>query len=303
MILRFLRVRLGDTAGEGMDAIGSRYHKNIVIDHCSASWSVDECVSVYRAEDVTVQWCLIAESLIYNWGYNSNYGGEGDVRINLVNNVYKPGPATRESVRTRLANPYGSDEGPGGRERWWIAGNLVVGAPRVTADNWLGVHPDDGLSLDGLRAGGPFEIAPIHTDRAEVAYRRVLEHVGAFLPRRDVHDERILAEVESGTATYGGAYGDGLGIIDSQETVGGWPELDAGQPPPDSDRDGMPDGWELRYGLDPGDAADGAGDADDDGYTNLEEFLNMTDPTVYVDYTNPANNRFSWDVESPDATR
>ena len=107
--------------------------------------------------------------------------------------------------------------------------------------------------------------------------------------------------MESGTATYGGAYGDGLGIIDSQETVGGWPELDPGQPPPDSDHDGMPDGWELRYGLAPVDAADGAGDADGDGYTNLEEFLNVTDPTVYVDYTNPANNRFSWDVESPGA--
>lgn len=159
---------------------------------------MDECVSVYRVEDVTVQWCLIAESLyqsvhekghhgfggiwggkgvsyhhnllahhssrnpriagnesyvqrvdlrnnvVYNWGYNSNYGGEGDVRINLVNNVYKPGPATRESVRSRLANPYGSDEGPGGRERWWISGNLVVGAPRVTADNcsWEVESPD-----------------------------------------------------------------------------------------------------------------------------------------------------------------
>ena len=50
---------------------------------------------------------------------------------------------------------------------------------------------------------------------------------GPFLPRRDVHDERIVAEVESGTATYGGTYGEGLGIIDSQETVGGWPNLAA----------------------------------------------------------------------------
>ena len=355
VILRFLRVRLGDTTGEDMDAIGSRYHKNIIIDHCSASWSVDECVSVYRGEDVTVQWCLISESLresvhdkgahgfggiwggqrasyhhnllahhssrnpriagrepftqfvdlrnnvIYNWGYNSVYGGEGDVRINLVNNVFKPGPATRENVRARVANPYEGDEGPEGLERWWIAGNLVIGAPDVTADNWLGVHPDKNFPLDHFRAKGPFEVAPVRTDSAALAYRRVLKHVGAFLPRRDAHDERIVAEVESGTTTYGGTYGEGLGIIDSQETVGGWPDLAAGQPPPDTDHDGMPDAWETRYALDPDDPADGPVDGDDDGYTNLEEFLNATDPTVYVDYTDPANNHFSWEIEQTDS--
>ena len=352
VILRFLRVRLGDTAGREMDAIGSRYHKNIIIDHCSASWSVDECVSVYRSKDVTVQWCLISESLresvhgkgahgfggiwggqrvsyhhnllahhssrnpriaggnpavqwvdlrnnvIYNWGYNSVYGGEGDVRINLVNNVFKPGPATREKVRTRLANPYKDDEGPQGLERWWIADNLVVGAPDVTADNWLGVHPAKDLPLERLRADGPFEIAPVRTDSAALAYRRVLDHVGAILPHRDAHDARIIKEVASGTATYGGTYGEGSGIIDSQKTVGGWPHLAPGQPPADTDRDGMPDAWESQHALNPADPADGPTDRDNDGYTNLEEFLNATDPTVYVDYNDPANNRFSWEIKS-----
>jgi len=351
VVLRFLRVRLGDTAGRQMDAIGSRYHKSIILDHCSASWSVDECVSVYRGEDMTVQWCLISESLyqsahekghhgfggiwdgkrvsyhhnllahhssrnpriggrepfvqkvdlrnnvIYNWGYNSCYGGEGDVRINLVNNVYKPGPGTRENVRARLANPYEGDEGPEGLERWWIAGNLAIGAPDVTADNWLGVHPDNGLSVDRFRADGPFAVAPVRTDSAALAYQRVLERVGAFLPRRDAHDERILGEVRSGRAAYGGSYGEGSGIIDSQEEVGGWPELPPGEPPPDADHDGMPDTWEKRHGLDPDDPTDGADDRDGDGYTNLEEFLNATDPAVFVDYRSPANNRFSWDIE------
>ncbi len=352
VIVRFLRVRLGDTSEKDMDAIGSRYHKNIIIDHCSASWSIDECVSLYRGENITVQWCLISESLresthikgahgfggiwggkrasyhhnllahhssrnpriagrepfvqlvdlrnnvIYNWGYNSCYGGEGDVRINLVNNVYKPGPATRENVRARLTNPYEGDEGPEGLERWWIAGNLVMGAPDVTADNWLGVHPGNDLPINHFRAEGPFEIAPIHTDSAARAYQRVLEHVGAILPSRDTYDKRIVAEVESGTATYGGSYGEGSGIIDSQKTVGGWPELASGQPPADTDRDGMPDAWEKRYALNPADPADGPKDRDNDGYTNLEEYLNATNPTVYIDYSDPANNRFSWDIES-----
>lgn len=157
VIVRYLRIRPGDTSGKELDALGGRSGENIIIDHCSASWSIDECVSIYSgARNVTVQWCLISESLyqslhgkghhgfggiwggqdaswhhnllahhssrnprvvgksigdqfldlrnnvIYNWGYNSCYGGDGDVRVNLINNVYKPGPATREDVRARM---------------------------------------------------------------------------------------------------------------------------------------------------------------------------------------------------------
>ena len=42
----------------------------------------------------------------------------------------------------------------------------------------------------------------------------------------------------------------------------------------------MPDQWEQIYGLNPNDAGDGSLDADGDGYTNLEEFLNGTNPRV-----------------------
>ena len=63
-------------------------------------------------------------------------------------------------------------------------------------------------------------------------------------------------------------------MINSQAQVGGWPPL-AGEPPPkDSDHDGMPDAWEKSHARDPTDAHDGNGDRDNDGYTNLEEYLN-----------------------------
>ena len=52
----------------------------------------------------------------------------------------------------------------------------------------------------------------------------------------------------------------------------------------------MPDEWELKFKLNPQDAADAAQDKDKDGYTNVEEYLNGTDPTVFVDYTKPENN-------------
>ena len=72
--------------------------------------------------------------------------------------------------------------------------------------------------------------------------------------------------------------------------MGGWPELKSLPAPPDSDGDGMADEWESKFGLDPKNAGDNSQDNDKDGYTNFEEFLNGTDPTVFVDYTKPGNN-------------
>ncbi len=344
VIIRYLRVRPGDTADVELDAFGGREGENIIVDHCSMSWSIDECVSIYSgARNVTVQWCLMSESLyqsvhvkgnhgfggiwggknaswhhnllahhssrnprivgksvgeqlvdlrnnvVYNWGYNSTYGGDGDVRVNLINNVYKPGPATREGVRARLANPSQGSQ----PNNWWIAGNLAVGSPDVTANNWRGIYPASGVAADVLRAIEPFEVAPVTTHAASEAFELVLTHAGATLPRRDPLDARIVDETRTGTARFGGSYdarfddtsdGGGRGIIDSQKTVGGWPELHPAPALADADHDGMPDDWERRFGLDPNDPSDGPQDKDGDGYTNLEECLNGTGPAEFVDY-------------------
>ena len=229
-------------------------------------------------------------NVLFNWGYESCYGGEahqkGDRRqppikhstINMVANYFKPGPATRSDVRARIAKP--SSRGDGDSGNWYVAENYVDGSPEVTMDNWAGMA---GSSFIKLTA--PWEAMPIRQQSSQDAYLAVLEHAGCSLPKRDSIDRRIIEEVRSGTATHGKN-----GIIDRPDDVGGWPNLEAAEPPQDSDQDGMPDEWEKNHGFDANNAADNSSDKDGDGYTNVEEYLNSTDPNEPVDYTKPENN-------------
>ena len=332
VIVRHLRVRLGDETKAELGTVDVFDSQNVIVDHCSVTWAIDECFSVTGLEsrNITVQWCIIAEglnrsfhpkgehghgsllrsggggmtlhhnvyahnysrsprpgsypdspgllldfrnNLIYNWGKDAGYSGEHRLRMNYVNNYLKPGPSTRESQR-RYAFSVG-----GTKNSIFIAGNHLDGYPDATEDNWLMVRPSSRLrgmegwdgDLRGIaRAPRPHPAPPIALQSPEDAYRSILRGVGATLPARDALDRRLVREIKTGTGT----------IIDSQDEVGGWPQLRSGRAPRDSDLDGMPDRWERRHRLLVGDPADNAGDADGDGYTNIEEYLNGTDPQV-----------------------
>jgi Bacterial TSP3 repeat len=98
-------------------------------------------------------------------------------------------------------------------------------------------------------------------------------------------DARIVDQVRTGKTQFGKN-----GIIAAPEDVGRWPEYKSDPAPLDNDHDGMPDEWEKKHGLNPNDPSDAAQDRDGDGYTNLEEYLNGTDPTKALDYTKRENN-------------
>jgi len=335
IILRHLRFRLGDVTATEEDAIWGRYRKNLIIDHCSASWSIDESMSFYGNDSTTIQWCLISESLylsthpkgahgyggiwggtdvsfhhnlfahhssrnprfdgsnalcinvdfrnnvIYNWGFNSGYGGEGGT-INIVANYYKAGPATKSGVRYRIVEP--SD----GKGKWYIENNYVDGSPAITTNNWAGGVQGDFKAEAISRVYTPHPFVAITEQTAEAAFPLVLANAGATLAKRDAIDRRIVAEVLSGTATFDGHAYERIqkladtsvvrGIIDSQKEVGGWPELASLEAPQDSDHDGMPDTWEAAHGLNPADAAD-RNAITAEGYTQLEVYLDdLTDP-------------------------
>lgn len=328
VIIRYIRVRYGDEIQNDADAVSMRYRKNIILDHVTASWGDDETLSLYHGENITVQWCMISETLnrggthgfagiwgsqystfhhnlvahcvsrnmrfasgcgytdyrnnvIYNWDYNSAYGAEAhqvnDTRtppiefsqVNMVNNYYKPGPATESSVSARIVNPsYRTVKTDYGQ--LYVAGNYVVGNATVTADNWNGgVNPQGGSGdIPLVKLNDPWPAMAINQQSAQDAYAAVLQHAGCSRPARDALDLRLMSEVGAGTATYGTN-----GIIESQSEVGGWPTLNSTTAPTDSDHDGMPDTWETAHGLNPNNAADRNTIAPN-GYTMLEKYLN-----------------------------
>lgn len=364
VILRFLRFRLGNenVAYHEGDGLGGMDRANIMVDHCSISWSIDECCSVYGNENMTVQWCIISQSLrnsghskgnhgyggnwggkgssyhhnllchhesrtprlgprpstqeeelldmrnnvIYNWAGNGCYGGEG-MDVNIYNNYYKPGPATRKkggAVQYRIAAinirtlDYCTDDN--GKPNGWypmlhhwgkfyVDGNVIDGNEEVTRDNWTkGIYAqidkngNDGtftsVTKDTMHLDAPLEFYATTTHTAQVAYEKVLQYAGASLSR-DAIDSIMVYDTRNNKASFTGGGGNLPGIINSQDDcvygdgTSGWPELKSETAPLDSDRDGMPDEWERENGLDPNDPED-RNKTNEEGYTMLEVYMN-----------------------------
>lgn len=319
VIVRFLRLRPGDEQNVEHDALSIRNSQNVIVDHCSLSWSTDSLNDVtHTSGNVTVQWCVLSEPLNesvhgkgqhgYATGWDGRIiddpaggkkGGGGSYHHNLIahaasraprigyyklgrlidcrnNVIYNCGPAYGGETDdfNYVANYYRlgpSNLKPAGvifdvwadDARMYVAGNVVEGRPAVLQDNAAAIQFKKGDPATVLVAK-PFDVAPVTTDAADVALKRVLAGAGAVLPRRDAVDERIIFDVQQRTGS----------IINSQEDVGGWPELRSAEAPADADHDGMPDEWEQRNGLDADDATDGAKAKLPSGYTNLELYLN-----------------------------
>jgi len=359
VIIRHLRVRRGVPAGgQGDDNIGGNPHHHIIIDHCSASWGMDENISLYRhmrpsldgktqikdpSQFITIQWSISSEALdarghafggtwggnpstfhhnlfasntarnpsigmsgafdfrnnvVFNWRHRTMDGGDETSMVNVINNYYRPGPATNENMKAVFARieersmySPGSAWAEGGwyqKEKnrpgkWYVAGNIMHENQELINNNWKGMRGNE----EKARVNTPFEGWPVSPHQtAEAAFQSVLAKAGATLPKRDAVDARVTEMVRTGktlTAT---------GIIKDISEVGGYPVLsyDPKKVPADKDGDGMADEWEVKNNLDPKNGSDGSIDSDGDGYTNVEEFLNGTNPQEKINYRNLGNN-------------
>jgi pectate lyase len=349
VIIRFVRFRMGDEKKVEGDALEGRYHDNIIIDHCSMSWSTDECASFYANRNFTMQWCILTESLrmsvhgkgehgyggiwggknasfhhnllanhdsrnpridhpqiydsyvsthrgnvdvrcnvIYNWGGNVTYGGE-DGWFNIVNNYYKPGPASTD--RRYFVDAYGKYTKDGkvyadSYPQLYLSGN--VNTRHSLPNDISSIYWHDGssygnyqtilsspLTLKGPQSQDVF--TTVHT--ADMTFERVCASAGASLVR-DAVDIRASSDAVAGKATItDGGNGSKGGLIDTQSAAGGWPVYEASAEQiarvKDTDGDGMPDWFEDMFGLKKSDASDGnLKTLDSYGrYTNLEMYL------------------------------
>nr|WP_317171625.1 pectate lyase [Spirosoma profusum] len=238
--------------------LGATFHHNLIAHQHSRTPRF--CGSRYHKQPKR-EIVDFRNNVIYNWEINSAYGGEQG-NHNMVNNYYKAGPATRDTLRSRIINPFK----PYGK--FYVTGNVVAGNERITSNNLSGGI--QGAPLDSVLAKTPFFVERITEQTAQQAYEQVLAKVGASL-RRDAVDSRIVNDVRQGTATFGR---DHKGIVDSQTDVGGWPTLKQTSAPTDTDADGMPNMWEKAKGLNPNSADDASLFTLDEQYSNIEMYLN-----------------------------
>ena len=342
IIIRYMRFRMGDRyqnsgmvdGAGGDDALGGTRRTNIVIDHCSVSWSTDEVLSVYAGDSTTLQWNIMSEPLnysyhfeagdkdfekhgyggimggkhisihhnlfahctsrtprfdgirncpeenvdfrnnvIYNWGTNNTYAGEGGT-YNIVNNYYKYGPDTHNGSR-QIANPW--DKQPKIQfGKWYVAGNYMDGSEKVNADNWAGIAA--GEKKDGdimkVKMNAPLSVVEIPAESAETAYKNILKYGGAILPERDTLDVRILKNVAERTGRIIDVQGGFKHGTPYDISKIAWPVLLQKPAPADTDKDGIPDVWEKAHQLNLLDASDAVKYTLHKHYSNIEMYLN-----------------------------
>lgn len=254
-------------------------------------------------------------NVIYNWVHRSVDGGDYTALYNIINNYYKPGPLTPKNtpVGHRILKPEAgrSKLGYFVFGRVYANGNVVEGYPEISKNNWAGgIQVQEQANTDGytenMKWDKPFPIDnPFPIMSANEAYDFVMDNVGATFPKRDIVDQRVIEQVKTGKVYYDknlnpedfyqfeyrrlpkDSYKHG--IITDVKQVGGYPEY-KGKPYKDSDNDGIPDAWEIKYGLNPNDPSDANGDLSGDGYTNIEKYINGIDPTKKVNWKDPKNN-------------
>ena len=211
--------------------------------------------------------------------------------------------------------------------RVYADGNIVEGYDAITKNNWAGgiqtADKDGDLAEDELaimHSKEPFVMPHMTILPNSQTFDYVLNNVGATIPKRDIVDQRVVDEVRTGNVYYEkklpkvNPYGDlwGLspksqapdgsfkyrrlskdsykeGIITDPRQMGGYPQY-KGKPYKDSDKDGMPDEWEIANGLNPNDPSDAVKDCTGDGYTNIEKYINGISTKEKTDWTNLKNN-------------
>ncbi len=240
--------------------------------------------NTHRNPRVTAGGAKVVNNVVYNWRYRVAATTRGSV-TDHIGNYFRAGPMSRTDrifLHDSFLPELTDEEFP--PPSIYSAGNVVDPVfMDESADNWE-LYQLNRLWVPlpmSFRRAKPLPEAevPVPVLSAGTAYELVLSDVGAnaritcegkWTNAADATDERLVRDVRQRTGP--------KEAIASPDDVGGYQDVASAQPCRDHDRDGMPDLWERAQGFDWLAPEDGAEDRDQDGYTNLEEFLNGTRP-------------------------
>lgn len=320
VVIRYLRFRMGDVNCPAVqdDALWVDKTTDVILDHVSASWSVDETLSVTESNRVSVQWSFITESMknschekgAHGYGSLIRYGaGQVTYHHNLYAHHDSRNPRVGDNIGLDFVNnviyDWGAEatySGPDseGSPHVNYVGNYLVAGP-LTASSKLRAFSGGGVNTtiyqsnnlldgdkDGQRDGvdnGWSMFINSYTKRepARFEFAQVNTHDAATAYELVLKTAGSSLKRDSVDERVAGEVRSETGRhINSQTEVGGYPFLNPGPALNDADNDGIPDAWESTHGLNPTDAADGRAVAAG-GYTNLELYLNDLVPAPGVD--------------------
>lgn len=302
IICRYLRVRMGHGGDSGKDCAGIANGSNMIFDHCSFSWGLDETFSI-NSNDLSTEWNVTLQNCIIGQGLLSHSAGglmQGQY-ISLYRNFYCDNSTRNNKVKG--TNQYANNIVYNWQNGCYIMGgdsdgssyaniqsNLFINGPAKGGnalgggngnfhfygdDNWQDSDMDGVFnpSLNTSDGGGDRQSTPYDYPELELyPGNKLLElslpTVGASLPYRDQADCYMVDEVLS--------YGKSGKLITYETSLPiGAPDTwawYAGVKPKDTDGDGMPDAWETANGTNPN--LDDATVKASNGYLNIENYIN-----------------------------
>jgi hypothetical protein len=298
VIVRDVRFRQGDldpdSTKSGINLLNT---SNMIFDHVSIEFAQWNNIDSVGASNVTVQYSIDADPIGQQFAAHTETGPYTWYN-DLFANAHNRNPLAKANTQyvNNVVYDYQAGYTAGNSSGHFlhdVVGNYFIAGPRTTSasnayyqmgnqsvfnsGNYLDGNRDGTLNGSSLGVGGggtaltsawSADTASIPTSSAAAAYADVVAHAGA-VPRDQV-DSNVIGNVTSlGTAGDLWSHQSATGLGNS-----GYGTIAGGTAPTDTDRDGMPDAWETRYGLNPTNAADATGDFDHTGYTNVEKYLN-----------------------------
>ncbi len=235
----------------------------------------------------------VVNNIIYNWDW-FGLAIRGGVKIDIIGNKIKTGPsvAPGREIEILVLGRKGDlpNWGPPGTPLLYVKDNIGISSTSQNSLIWTNIN---GTVVHSLSIGSLTTKPNINgikyavtSDPVQELENIILDDVGAdkrldenghWVKNRDSVDKRLINDYLSGSGK----------IPSNPAEVGGYPVIAYGSPPKDTDHDGMPDLWEKSHGLDPNNPYDGKLDADNDGYTNVEEYLNGSGIPFPQNYISP----------------